>query len=526
MSKFTLLGKEITFSKAEDNYSDLQFVLWKEIDDARVSFDLWYNSRSSILDVINNSESFFKGVIELGVLTRLYDNLAKKYQLYGISKSEYFLACSDISELGSVCDNAIEIYNDIEEQLQEEIEDRAINEDIRRAGQISFGIGDTLKNAASNAAHGIAKSTGNAGSREHANKKKEKLYRETKEPLWDALKESMVTTVNNYMDYVNRKTPDTILSCFDREASDAYLDNAQKIEDKREAFLIEAFSKCPWNHSVHAYVFNMYPAERKNIIDIACHYGISLSNEIDAVLREEYVGKAKTDETEALIVKDRIRKMMSEWGVETSVVFDEIEVDCLERLTTDYLEATEERCNELKQQLEKYEAREDNKKPYFEKIKKRVEEIWAKEDGEIFDNYLLQANILSPSVIEEGKAYIKENGRTAEAEKYFKALEACTLSNIKKARLFHSMNKTTVSMWTFKLLGIVLIAFGWAYAAFVEDLTFVDTLPVLIGITYQVFYMLIKRKWTVITVRGTVVNPIITLSKKEFKDLCADIMKK
>ena len=159
MSKFTLLGKEITFSKAEDNYSDLQFVLWKEIDDARVSFDLWYNSRSSILDVINNSESFFKGVIELGVLTRLYDNLAKKYQLYGISKSEYFLACSDISELGSVCDNAIEIYNDIEEQLQEEIEDRAINEDIRRAGQISFGIGDTLKNAASNAAHGIAKST-------------------------------------------------------------------------------------------------------------------------------------------------------------------------------------------------------------------------------------------------------------------------------------------------------------------------------------------------------------------------------
>ena len=138
----------------------------------------------------------------------------------------------------------------------------------------------------------------------------------------------------------------------------------------------------------------------------------------------------------------------------------------------------------------------------------------------------MQANILSPSVIEEGKAYIKENGRTAEAEKYFKALEACTLSNIKKARLFHSMNKTTVSMWTFKLLGIVLIAFGWAYAAFVEDLTFVDTLPVLIGITYQVFYMLIKRKWTVITVRGTVVNPIITLSKKEFKDLCADIMKK
>ena len=517
MSKFTLLGKEITFSKAEDNFCNLQFILWKELDDAKAAYDLWYKSQGSIVDVINNCESFFKEIIELKVLTHLYDNLAKEYQLYGISKSEYVRVCSDISALTPICENAIEIYNDIVEQLQEEIEERAYNEELRRAGQISFGIGDTLKNAASNAAHGIAKSSGNASSREHANKKKAELFNEVKEPLWDALKDSIVTTVSNHEDFVNKKAPDSIISCFDREISNAYLDNAKSIEEKREEFIIEAFRKCPWNYNVHAYVFNTYPAERRNIIGIANHYDISLTKEIDAVLRSEYVGNAKTDEAEALKVKGKIKKLMAEWGVEKSVVIDEIEIDCLERLTADYSTATEERCNELKQQLEQYEAHTDNKKTYFEKIQSRIEEIWAKEDGEIFDNYLMQANILSSKVVEEGKAYIKEKGRTAESEKYYKAFDTCTPSNIRKARLFHALNKTTVSKWVFKLFGIALIAFGWIYAAFVEELTFVDTLPLLVGIVYQIFYMYIKKKWTIITIKGTVVNPIITLSHKDFK---------
>ena len=179
----------------------------------------------------------------------------------------------------------------------------------------------------------------------------------------------------------------------------------------------------------------------------------------------------------------------------------------------------------LKEQLEKYDAHADNKKTYFERIQKRIEEIWAKEDGEIFDNYLMQADILSSKVIEEGKAYIKDKGRTADSEKYYKAFETCTLPNIKKARLFYLLSKTTISMWIFKLLGIALIAFGWIYVAFVEELTFVDTLPLLAGIAYQIFYMHIKKKWTLITIKGTVINPIITLSQKEFEVKCANAVK-
>ena len=54
MSKFTLLGKEITFSKAEDNFCDLQFLLWKELDEAKVSYDSWYNSITENLSDLPN----------------------------------------------------------------------------------------------------------------------------------------------------------------------------------------------------------------------------------------------------------------------------------------------------------------------------------------------------------------------------------------------------------------------------------------------------------------------------------------
>ena len=525
MSKYIFLGKEITFSKAEDNFYNLQVFLWKTLDDYKITYNSWHKTQDNILNVINKSETFFKEIIESELLSHLYSDLAKEYQIYGISKSEYIRFCSDISALNGVCDEVIEIYNNIEEQLQEELDERAYNEEIRRASQISFGIGDTLKNAASNAAHGIAKSSGNSNSREKASKRKAKLYNDVKEPLWEALKQSIVASITNHQNFVNEKCPDSIVSYFDRESSDAYLDNAKNIEEKRKEFLIEAFKKCPWNYEVHSYVFNTFPSERRNIIEIATHYDIDLTNDINTILRLEYTGNAKTNEIEALKAKEKIKNMMSEWGVEKSIVIDEIELDCLERLTSDYKTATEERCNELKQQLEKYDALTDNKKTYFERIEKRIEEIWAKEDGEVFDNYLMQANILSSEAIEEGKVYIKQKGRTADSEKYYKALEACTVANIKKARIFHALNKTTILKWVFKLLGIGLITFGWIYGAMVEELTFVDSLPLLVGIAYQIFYVHVKKKWMTITVKGSVVNPIITIPQKEFKAKCTNIAK-
>lgn len=525
MSKYNLLGKEITFSKAEDNFYELQNFLWEATNKIQKAYDLWYEEQSNIANVINKSENFVNEVINREVLTPIYPKLAKDYEMYGVGKDEYIRSCMDTSAIDNILENAIEIYNNIQEQLEAEIEEREFENEMRKAGQISFGIGDSIKNAASNAVHGIAKGSGNASSRETADRRKQKLYKDVKEPLWSAIKDIIVTVITNYQTFVNNKIPGCIVSNFSYDNSIAYLDNAKSIPEKRDELIVEAFKSCPWNYEMYKYIFEQYSYERRNILELAKYYGVSLTNEVDAILRSEYVGNAKTDESAALIAKSKIKNMMLEWGVEKSVVIDEIEIDCLERLTADYKTATEERCNELKELLVTYDAHSDNKKSYFERIQKRIEEIWSKEDGEIFDNYLMQADILSSKAIEEGKAYIKEKGRTADSEKYYKALEACTLSNIKKARLFNLLNKTPASMWIFKLLGIVLIIFGWIYAALVEELTFIDTLPLLLGVAYQIFYVHIKKKWTIITIKGAVVNPIITLSQKEFESKCANSTK-
>ena len=110
--------------------------------------------------------------------------------------------------------------------------------------------------------------------------------------------------------------------------------------------------------------------------------------------------------------------------------------------------------------------------------------------GDLYEEYTV-AYAIEYYNLAEDSSYVLQ-------EKYYKAFETCTLPNIKKARLFYLLSKTTISMWIFKLLGIALIAFGWIYVAFVEELTFVDTLPLLAGIAYQIFYMHIKKKWTLI----------------------------
>ncbi len=517
MSKYNLLGNNIEFSKAEDAFFELQSFLWEAISNSKQQYILWYNLQKSAKNTLSNGTAFANSVIDTVVLDILYSDLAKKYEIYGVSKSEYTCACRDISAVEDVFDDAITIYNDIEEQLQEELEEREYNEELRRAGQISFGIGDSIKNAASNAAHGIAKSSGNSKSRDEADRRKAKLYDDLCDPLWEALKKSIVETITKYQEFVNEKKPNTIEAYFDREASTAYLENAKSVTDKREELLIEAFKKCPWNQEVYSYIFAEYPNERRNLVDISKNYDVSLEDDIYFVLSKEYTDTAKCNEELAVRIKIKIKSTMLDWGVEHNRLIDEIEKDCLDRLTLGYDTASEERCNELKVQLANYDALDNNKKPYFEKLQGRIEDIWKKEDGEIFDNYLKQINILSVKAVEEGKKFVKTKARTADSEKYLTAIANCNPANVKRARIYHLMSKTTISAWIFKLLGIAFIAFGWIYGASVEEFTLIDALPILIGIIYQIYYFNIKKRWKCITVNGTVVHPLIVCPYKEFQ---------
>lgn len=518
MSTYTILGKTVEFSKAEDNFYKLQSFCWKAIAKAKEQYGSWYEMQMGIANVINNSGAFAKEIMERLVLEPLYLELAKEYQMFGVGKAEYISVCIDISSVGAVREKAAEIYDNIQEQLQDELEERAFNEELRRAGQISFGIGDSLKNAASNAAHGIANSSGNASSREEASKRRTKLYNDVRQPLWDAIKESIVACITNYQSFVNERIPDAIGSNYDRSSSDAYLENAKTIPEKREELIIQAFIACPWNVEVYEYIFEQYSEERRNIISVAESYEIDLTDIINQVLRTEYSTQAKENEELAIEAKIRIYALMKEWGVKDSQVIDEIEFDCLHRLTAGIESADEARCNEMKVELEKYDALDRNKKMYFAKIAERIKGIWAKEDDDKFDKFLKNADILSPNEVQKAKKYVKKKGRTESAKKYEVAFEHCTLENIKKARMYHKINAT---MPILKYLGWAFLSLAGILFLVLEELSFwAHLFPAIVGIIYQIYIRIIKSEWEFITIGGKVINPVLNLSKEEFEAKC------
>ena len=515
MSSYTLLNKKIEFSKAEDNFYSIQVFFWDSLEKSKKEYNKWYDDQKNIPGVVNNIGDFVKLTIKNNVLDPLYADLGKKYELYGISMQAYIDNCLNISAISSVCNEAIEIYNEVVEQLQEELEEREYNEAYRKAGQISFGIGDSIKNAASNAAHGAAKATADANSREKANKQISKLYDDLRNRLWEAISDSNVATVTNYQEFVNSRVPGSIVSHFDKDQSYVYLENAKSVEEKREELIIEAFKKCPWNGDVYEYIFEVYKKERRQLVEISKCYGVDLTKVIDRILSMEYTEKAKKNEDEAIKAKRKIEGLLAEWGVEHSIILDKIETDCLDRLVSDYKTATEERCNELKKLLKEYrEATDKNKKIYFEKIQKRIEEIWAKEDDKVFDNYLKQANILSDSEVKKGIKFIKKKGRTASAEKYITAFEHCNYQNIKKARTYHEINSKRPIL---KHLGWGLIGLALILLFVQENFSFwTQLLPALLGGAYQFYISLLKGEWESITIYGSVINPVLNLSKDDF----------
>ena len=532
MSKHLLFGQTIVFADAEDNYYELQAFFSKQISKADDDFESWYTSQNNSANVINNVTEYFEKTVKDLILNPLYPSLASKYEIVGVSKSDYLRSCLDISELYSIRDEAVAVYEDIQECMDAEIAEREEEEEWRRAGQISFGVGDSLKNAVSNAAHGAAKAGGNAASRERAAQQKRKLYEEIKKPLLDALINSLNINLTNHTNFVNGKQPHSIEATFDQERSNAYLDNAKTLPQKRTELLVEAFKACPWNKKVYTYIFKNCPEERKDLLQVAKYYRIDLTAEISKVFRALYTSEAKRSEALALEVKATILKTMTEWGVQRSVVIDEIENDCLQRIVKNLENATEEECNQMKDTLKKYDALTKNKTPFLKMVTKRIEEIWSKEDGEFFDNCLLNANILSVREMQEKADLVKKRGRTDAAKKYLNAFCACKdRSKVQKARTYQSLSKKESGLSFVKHIGTILIVVGAILLLIVgcsdtmADSTafgrsWLSVLVIVLGIIYQKQINKMKEAWETITINGRIINPILNMSKEEF-DNCA-----
>lgn len=235
--------------------------------------------------------------------------------------------------------------------------------------------------------------------------------------------------------------------------------------------------------------------------ELAKEYGVEYPAEAaEKILEKFYSDKAKSDESEALKVKKKLKKLMKELSVSDSATYNQIEKDCIRRLCGDIESADEARCKEIKQKITEYSALQKNKQEFLDAVQARIEAIWAKEDGEIFDNLYMETDIYDQNKIQEAIKFIKEKGRTSGAEKYITALESCTPENIKKAKKYRDKNAKNLNT-----LGIVLLILGVAGGFILMPLT-VLVVP---GIILMVSYRQKKKMWKILTIDETQIHSML-----------------
>lgn len=262
--------------------------------------------------------------------------------------------------------------------------------------------------------------------------------------------------------------------------------------------------------------FNKYDAplsqkkhvvQEKGIWQLASKYEVVFTvEEIERILKRYYTEDAQVREEEAQNAKKRIVEIMNVLGVQTSATFDRLEKDCIARICEKLEESDEETCNLMRDKIVQYDALEKNKKEYLDMIQKQIEAIWTKEDGEIFDNVYLNTDIYNQSEINSSIEFIRQKGRTSNAERYIAALQACNEKNIKDARTFQEKRTKTSNT-----VGIVLLLAG-ILCLFIATPLVVIAIP---GLALMLRYNKLKKNWNILTLDGTQIHGAIKSDNRE-----------
>ena len=325
-------------------------------------------------------------------------------------------------------------------------------------------------------------------------KKSEEAAQTIKKEIMAQMKELGIT-VSGTVDRIERDGVSRILGGY----------HVASTEKRQEMFAqVDAYDAAERNKSVIIH--------EKGVWELAKKYRVSFSaGEVEKILGAVYTAAAQRNEEDALKAKSKMQEIMKELAVKESGVFDTLECDCLQRLCKGYQTADEQTCNAMRDRINAYSALEKNKKQFLHGIQLRIETIWAAEDGEIFDNLYLKTNIHNREELEKAIDYVKKKGRTASANKYLSALQGCTEENIKKARNFQKP-----IMKFCKRVGVAIILLG-IILAFCDLGILLSMAVAAIGVTLLVYYYNTKKIWDQLTLSGTLIHSMLSLTGKDIK---------
>jgi len=556
MLKYDLLGQTVIFEDAAERYYDMWYASNQACLAASQRFSAWYKQCGNIQAVLDGYLPFTESLLDQLAFRPLFGQLTA-CEIYDISEESYWKCCIGLGESETALETVEKQYNAILKRQNAEKEYRA----DRKAGRSHYKSYTSfhsdywlrnqaeagMKNLASFAGHTLWNAVGNSGSAISASMDKSALYKSsaTQDALLNGLLADLFTAYYAHIDFLNERMDNYIQSTFDEDKSTALFENAKKLPEKQNELLLQAFVLCPWNEELMKYIFIHFPKDRKATYVAAQRFSVDLSNTVEEILSQEYTEEAQSSEQAAQAAKERILAYMREYGVSESSTLDRLETDCLQRLCERYQTADEETCNQLADKVHQYPAQEKLKRPFFERLQKRIESIWLEEltqacqgydtanesacegiitalkahkapdvlkapflkkvqtriesiwsaeDGEIFDNLYVKTDITDPKAVVEAVSYVQSKGRTDSSKKYLDALNACTPKNIELAQLYQTTNR-------YKSYIIVAIVCLIATFAFI--------VPILIAIPLFIKAWSMKKAWKLLTINGAMIHPAL-----------------
>ncbi|WP_308542401.1 hypothetical protein [uncultured Oscillibacter sp.] len=517
MVHYTLFGKPIVFDDGAERFFDLQYQSWTARDQAIEEFSKWYQSCGNIGAVLAQYRKFGGDLVEKFALKPLFSTLLDN-GIFDVSQESYRAACLDTTDINEALRRIQSQYQQIERTQAAEEEYRQARKDNRGRWQGGgFGLGGALKGAAeagalnmvSGLGHSMVNAVGNAGSAAAAASSKQALFKNqgTAETLFQGIESSLRTAYQAHMELVNRrKGAGYIRSTFDFDRSAALFENAKKLPERREELLVQAVTLCPWNQKLMQYVFLEYPDERKEICAIAKRFRVDLSAQYEEIFSKEYTQEAHESEEAAQQARERILQLMKEYSTEESTTLDQLEHDRLEILCAGVEQADEARCNELKKLVEDYKALKRNKEPFLDKIQARIQEIWSKEDCEVFDALYQKTDLLNPEAVKAAQAYIEQNGRTDDAKSYLDALGACTPDTIRAAKLYqHKSRPRLFRVLQWFSFAMFVLNWVWFHAGILMGIAFL-----VLWLSFVVQRYNLSEAWDKLTLKGRALHPAVT----------------
>ncbi len=443
----------------------------------------------------NNSST--KATLRKGIREDVLACYNAHIHLINERKGNYYVSCFDSDKAGALFENAKKVAQKRVELLLDAFKNCPWNEDL--LSYIFSEYKEERKNVWVIAKrfhvdlHQVAEDcfskmyTGNARNSEDA-------AQAVKQDILTQMKELGIT-VSGTIDRIERDGVSRILSGYDTAKDQA----RNEMFDKLDAYDATEQNKAVIIHN-------------KGVWELAKKYHVSFSTEeVEKILSAAYIPAAKNNEAEAQKAKTRIKTIMLALNVKDSATFNALECDCIQRLCPNYQTADEATCNSMLKSIEAYDALEKNKSKFIHGIRARIEAIWSAEDGEIFDNVYLNTDIHNAEQIEKSVQFVQSKKRTASGNKYLSALKTCNEENIKKAQQFQQ-SSTKLAMYIgvgAVILGIILL---------IADLGLVLSLAVAaIGAILLVYYNNLKKVWDVLTLNGTLVHAMLSITGAEKK---------